>query len=268
MLRRELTQSRRVALRRSSDDDAYEYEDEVEEGDGAPAAPARDVEPPAAPAAQAPAAAPPAAASGRARASRATEFSRNGGAADGYLWSQSDTEVTVSALVPPGTRARDVQVRLSAPPRPAGVPAGPAEPPVLRITLAGVSEPVLQAALAHAVEAPGGADAEADGECDWELTDFDADTAGEPPRRAVRVTLRKTSPGGAVVHWWARALAGGPAIDTSAIVDRGRTAARTAAAREAWAEAEAQFKSRTREFQRVEVDVGDGSGGGDDDDAA
>ena len=175
--------------------------------------------------------------------------------------------MTVSVLVPPGTRARDVQVRLSAPPRPAGVPAGPAEPPVLRVAFAGAPEPLLQAALAHAVEEPGGADADAAGECDWELTDFDADAGGAPPRRAVRVTMRKASPGGAVVHWWARALAGGPAIDTSAIADRGRTAARTAAARGAWAEAEAQFKRRTREFQRVEVDVGGGSGGVDDDTA-
>ena len=250
---------------RSSDDDAYEYVDDEDEGDAMPAAPARDVDAPAAPAAQAPAAEQPAAASGSARASRAAEFSRNGGAANGYLWSQSEAEVTVSALVPPGTRARDVQVRLIAAPHPAGVPAGPAEPPVLRISLAGAPEPVLQAALAYAVEAPGGADADVDGECDWELTDFDADAAGAPPRRAVRVTLRKPSPGGAVVHWWARALAGGPAIDTSAIADRGRTAARTAAARDAWAEAEAEFKRRTREFQRVEVDVGDGSGGVDDD---
>ncbi len=197
-------------------------------------------------------------ASGRARATRAAEFSRNGGAVEGrYLWSQSEAEVTVSALVPPGTRARDVSVRLVPPAHTDGAPHGPAEPPVLRVALAGEAEPLLHAALAHAVDT-GINTGDADGECDWELTDFDADAEGAPPRRAVRVTLRKASPGGAVVHWWSRALAGGPAIDTSAIADRGRTAARTAAARDAWAEAEALFKSRAAQRVPVEVDISGG----------
>jgi hypothetical protein len=187
------------------------------------------------------------------RPSRAAEFSHQGGAVgERYLWSQSASEVTLSALAPPGTRAKDVRVTLSPPP-----PGGGTQR--LTVALAG-APPLVDAPLAHAVDAPSGEE-----EVDWELTDFDAaapaaasDVASSAGvRRAVRVTLRKAPPASNVVHWWRCALEGDPVIDTASIGERAGSAARTAAARAVWAEAEAEFKRRVRERVPVEVDVDD-----------
>ena len=73
----------------------------------------------------------------------------------------------------------------------------------------------------------------------------------------MRVTLRKSSPGSNVVHWWRCAFAGDPVIDTSALGERQHAESRTAATRAAWAQAEEEFKRRVRERVPVEVDVSD-----------
>jgi hypothetical protein len=248
----------RAALRadalpcRSSDDDAYAYEEDAVRAAHAPAAPAAAAPPPPPRAAEPPGgAAEPEAAPSAKRAGRAAEFSRNGGAVgERYLWSQTPSEVTLSVLVPPGTRAKDVAVRLT----PAPPSADAAATPRLTVAVAG-APPAVDAPLAFGVEAP------AEEELDWELTDFDAAAAaagGAPPRRAVRVTLRKASPASNMVHWWRAALAGDPGIDTGAIEERARTAGRTADARAVWAQAEAEFKRRVRERVPVEIDVGSG----------
>jgi hypothetical protein len=235
---------RTPAPRSSDEEDAREYfEDEAAEAAelaARRAAPVAASAPPSAAAAPHPP-------SGRLGASRAAEFSRNGGAVgDRYLWSQTAEEVTISVLVPPGTRAKDVLVRLTPPPL--GELGATHR---LTVALAG-APPAVDAPLAFAVDAPQDAAAEAP---DWELTDFDAAASEAKPRRAVRVTLRKSLPGAAMVHWWRAALAGDPGIDTASIGDRERTAQRTAAARAVWAEAEAEFKRRVQERERIEIDV-------------
>lgn len=131
------------------------------------------------------------------------------GAGAGYLWAQSADEVSVHAVAPPGTRARQVRVAL----RGEGLVAGESVASALRVTLDG--EVLLDGALGGKVAL---ADGDDEGEeIDWTLADLPGDAKG---RRVVSVTMRKVSPGAGVRQWWNRALEGGPEIDTSAIAGR------------------------------------------------
>lgn len=200
-----------------------------------------------------PAGVPPARGAPAARRSLRSEFSLNGGCVgERYLWSQSACDVTLSVVAPPGAKAKDVSVCLRR--RHGEATHG--------LTVRLGQRVLVEGALAHAVQC-GGADPldaqAADGqpeELDWELVDYTPAAEGEPPRRCVRVTLRKAqSLGATLVFWWPRALAGDPAIDTQLILDRQRAAGRTLAARALWEQAEEQFKARVRAQERVEVDV-------------
>lgn len=269
-------------LRPSSEDDGADVsaEDDADEAELAgglalrdalaqrrTAAPPPPQQPPAA-AAPAPGgvgAAAAAAATAAARQSPASAFSRNGASVPGrYLWSQSSDEAVLSVLVPPGTRARDLEVRLVRDPQPttAAAPTGRPPPPRVVVRLRGAV--VLDERLAHDVEEPleggagndeGGGAAAAPPPPDWEVVDFDANN------RAVRLALRKRSPGHGVVLWWDSCLAGcGEArLDTAALADRrgadGRGAQRAEAARAAWAEAEAAFRLRVQQDRALPVEV-------------
>ena len=225
-----------------------------------------------------PPSAPPATPAAAAAAPTPPSLSRNGSVVGcSYCWSQAADEATLSVFCPPGTRAKDVSVRLvdAAESFSVSRPLLPPHahlPPRLLVSLRGA--PLFDHQLAYAVERPtpgggggevgGGGGDEGGGDDDasraraaaaaaaeppdWEIVDdepAEAAAGGRPPKgRCVRVFLRKRSPAAGVVVWWARFAAGEPAIDTASISDRARGAARAGAARAAWAEAEAAFKAK------------------------
>jgi len=90
-----------------------------------------------------------------------------GYAPGGFLWAQDRTEVVVSVFVPPDTRARDVAVDISA----------------SRVEISLFGRSLISQALSHNVLAD---DASLDGA--WEVR-------AVGPRRAVQITLRKSSEG-------------------------------------------------------------------------
>jgi hypothetical protein len=196
-----------------------------------------------------------------------SDLSRNGQVVgDSYLWSQSASEVTLSVVVPPDTRARDVAVAVS---RPAGQGG---EHHRVRVTVQGSS--VVDHHLAFPIQlADATSDVAAAEDIDWVVEDLDeaAPAAGEGqgdgatqgdwprrrPRRLVRVTLRKACIPGAseqgMVLWWNRCLGDHPGekpIDTASFVDRKPTAQRNQQAQQAWAEAQAMFLERVKDPNR------------------
>ena len=128
------------------------------------------------------------------------KLSRNGAVREKYLWRQTESEVELSILLPPDTKARHLQPELFEPnlmkreacPRLAVNKVGaPSDAP-----------PLFNVRLAYRVEqatARVGPD-----ELAWEVTDYEAGAAG---RRALRLTFIKENPHGVVV-WWTRAIEG------------------------------------------------------------
>ena len=257
------------ATQRSSDED-FEYEDG--EGDGVELRGSEEPAAAAGPAPSIPCEAPvtqPAASQAVPRGSRVSDLSRNGRVVgDSYLWSQSAAEVTLSVVVPPDTRARDVAVTLSRPPGPGG------KHHRVRVTVQGSS--VVDHHLAFPIQlADATSDAAEAEDIDWAVEDLDeaapaagegqGDAAATPgdwprrrPRRLVRVTLRKAGISGAseqgMVLWWNRCLGDHPGetepIDTSSFADRQSRSQRNQQAQQAWAEAQAMFLERVKDPNR------------------
>ena len=202
------------------------------------------------------------------RGSRVADLSRNGAVVgDSHLWSQSASEVTLSVIVPPDTRAKDVAVQLTRPP---GPPGGEHH----RVTVTVHGARLVDHHLAFAIQLPDAtSDAAAAEDIDWAVEDLDeasppaaaaaaaaegGDWPRRRPRRLVRITLRKAGIPGAsdtgMVLWWNRCLKEHPGeaepIDTAGLVDRQPTAERNQQARQAWAEAQAMFLERVKDPQR------------------
>ena len=181
------------------------------------------------------------------------KLTRNGAdRSPSHLWRQSESEVELSVLLPPGTRAKAVRPELLA--------SDPLDPTrskqVLVVHQAGGSGATLwEAKLAYPVAMPESAE-----DLPWEVSDYEAASAGG--RRVLRLTLQKESPHGVVV-WWERAVAGEEASDTTAFPDR-KHAAKAAAHADVWAEATRMFKEKVAQREKVLIDVGGtaGSSGG------
>eukprot|EP00820_Chromera_velia_P009137 Cvel_20959.t1-p1 / transcript=Cvel_20959.t1 / gene=Cvel_20959 / organism=Chromera_velia_CCMP2878 / gene_product=hypothetical protein / transcript_product=hypothetical protein / location=Cvel_scaffold1926:35356-36392(+) / protein_length=256 / sequence_SO=supercontig / SO=protein_coding / is_pseudo=false len=127
----------------------------------------------------------------------------NGGREGEVMWSQARHEVTVTAEVPEGTRARQVDVKV--------------KETHLSISLDGV--PLVEGDLCHRVE-------EDEDEWQWELVSFREEATGSEgekgkDRRGVQVCLRKKYQdrvGSDVTVWWTSLLRGnskGGAADLS-----------------------------------------------------
>lgn len=167
--------------------------------------------------------------------------SRNGARREGYLWRQGPEEVEISVIVPPGTRAKQVAVRVVE-----GEEIGQKQ--LLRVELRGGR--FLERELAYPVQGTGGKD----DELAWELVDFE----DEEGARLLRVGLTKVGAAGVVV-WWGRAFAGEEEADTQAFPDRKRGAA-AGAQQDVWAQAQAMFKQSVKEREargKTIIDVGD-----------
>ena len=198
---------------------------------------------PAVPAPQAPetgAVPAPAVAASQSHESTLAKLTRNGAQREGYLWTQTESEVVLSVLLPAGTRARNVSLEVR---RPQSLATEECARVV--VALRGAPAPLLDAELAFAVELPQATEEEEAEELDWEVVDFEP--AG---RRLLRLTLRKQVPHG-VVLWWTRALKGEePPLDSQAFPDRRR--ALKPGQEDVWAEAQRMFQQRIAEREEAQ----------------
>lgn len=173
-------------------------------------------------------------------------LSRNGAVREGYLWRQTESEVEISVILPPRTKAKMLKIellpsdmnhsrqRLSVHWRP---PAPSAD-----------SDTIFERALAYPVEeqaAEGGSHLE---DLLWELCDYE-NQAGE---RLLRVTMRKREVHGIVI-WWSRAMEGEEEIDTQTLPDRTRTA-KLSAQQDVWEEATRMFQEKVASRQKIMVE--------------
>jgi len=186
------------------------------------------------------------------------KMTRNGGAVFGdgggddgvvYFWCQDAKEVTLSVVVAPGTRAKDVDVRVTA--RDVRV--------WMKTTLAGsCAGEVFSGEWSHEIEAEPKDDDDDDfGDAmptfgDWEITDFEG--TGAQARRVVRVTVRKKG-SEMLVHWWRSCVKGGPETDPATFEDR--SASKASKAKAVWDQAQEMFRERIKNRELVEVDVHD-----------
>ena len=166
------------------------------------------------------------------------------------MWSQTKEEVTLSVVVPPGTRASDVDVRC-APDRVevAVTTRATTKTPRARAGEGDARVVFLSDAWTHPIDPePRDDDDDDDVFGDWELCDW------EPGgRRVVRVTARKKTVGGSLVHWWRSGVRSGEPVDVSAIA--GRRAGASESARRVWDEATEAFKKKVRDRERITIDA-------------
>eukprot|EP00752_Nemacystus_decipiens_P014287 g12707.t1 len=197
-----------------------------------------------------------------------------------YVWRQARAEVTVVVPVPPGTRAGDVEVSLSA--KPETIAEGVAD--LIRVSVnaasrtggdaeastgAGRKEAELRQSLLEGELAfQAKRDAEGEGGADWELKDYpgtvvarETTVGGEKSstsggdRRGVEVVLRKHCPVPNAAVWWKSFLKGGAEIDVSAI--KGRA---TNNHQSVWEEALGMFKEKVAARKgrgKIFVDMGE-----------
>jgi hypothetical protein len=162
------------------------------------------------------------------------------------MWSQTKEEVTLSVVVPPGTRASDVAVRCTSDRVEVAVTA----------KREGKTAPLrfLSDAWTHPIDPePNDDDDDARVFGDWEVCDWDPDGS-----RVVRVTARKKTIGNSLVHWWNRGVKGGAPIDVSAIAarrDNKKNVARAEEARRVWDEATEAFKKKIKDREKITIDV-------------
>jgi len=180
---------------------------------------------------------------------------RNGGCAregDGenterYFWCQDAKEVTLSVVAPPGTRARDVRVRVTATDVEVVLPSNGTD-----------SSRAFREAWTHEIDPEPRDDDDDDGAAaaptfgDWEITDFEG--TGADARRVVRVTVRKKG-ADMLAHWWRSGVKGGPEVDPATFVDR--SSSKAAEARRAWEQAQEMFRERVKNRELIEVDAHD-----------
>ena len=196
------------------------------------------------------------------------KLTRNGAERTEHLWRQSELEVELSILIPPGLKARDVRPEIvpadvsGTAAVAAGGMAGAAAAAAVGKTKqtvvvherrprggSGAGSVLFSASLAYPVLQP---DSEED--LVWEVTDFEAAERGG--RRLVRLTLQKDSPRWVTV-WWERAIVGEPPVDVAAFPDR--SPAKAAAAQEqvgVWAEATRMFKEKVANRKPILIDAG------------
>mmetsp|Transcript_33911 Transcript_33911/g.72401 ORF Transcript_33911/g.72401 Transcript_33911/m.72401 type:complete len:344 (-) Transcript_33911:263-1294(-) len=152
-------------------------------------------------------------------------LSRNGANCGEYLWRQTEREVEISVLVPPGTRAKDLTPALLHP---------TTFESKQRVVLGAraTAQPFFERVLAYPVEQP-----EDDTDLTWEVTDF------EPlgGRRVLRLTLNKQEMHGVVI-WWTRAFNGETELDPSSAFPDRKRAAKAADHQAVWEQAQQMFK--------------------------
>jgi len=167
------------------------------------------------------------------------------------MWSQTKEEVTLSVVVPPGTRASDVAVRCTSDRVEVAVTAereGKTDDAPLRF---------FSDAWTHPIDPEPNDDDDDDDDArvfgDWEVCDWDPDGS-----RVVRVTARKKTIGNSLVHWWNRGVKGGAPIDVAAIAarrDNKKNVARAEEARRVWDEATEAFKKKVKDREKITIDV-------------
>ena len=196
---------------------------------------------------------------------RQKALTRNGAARDTHLWRQTDREVELSVLLPPGTRARELRPEL----READLIVGTRQRLILHRVGSGavsgsggsgavsgsggsgaVSGTVGDFELAYSVVQPESAE-----ELRWEVTDYEP--AGG--RRLLHVTLQKEMPHGVTI-WWERAVVGDAAVDTTTLPDR-RWADRLPGQQSGWQEAQRLFREKVAARERTPIWVDSGGGG-------
>ena len=161
------------------------------------------------------------------------------------MWSQTKEEVTLSVVVPPGTRASDVAVRCTSDRVEVAVTA----------KREGKTAPLcfLSDAWTHPIDPEPNDDDDARVFGDWEVCDWDPDGS-----RVVRVTARKKTIGNSLVHWWNRGVKGGAPIDVAAIAarrDNKKNVERAEEARRVWDEATEAFKKKIKDREKITIDV-------------
>lgn len=188
-----------------------------------------------------------------------SELKKNGASgASGValMWSQTKEEVTLSVVVPPGTRASDVAVRCTSDRVEVAVTAKREG----KTDAGGAPLRFLSDAWTHPID-PEPNDDDDDDEFngrvfgDWEVCDWDPDGS-----RVVRVTARKKTIGNSLVHWWNRGVKGGAPIDVAAIAARRdnvgkKNVARAEEARRVWDEATEAFKKKIKDREKITIDV-------------
>jgi hypothetical protein len=178
-----------------------------------------------------------------------SEKKNNGASGVALMWSQTKEEVTLSVVVPPGTRASDVAVRCTSDRVEVAVTA----------KREGKTAPLrfLSDAWTHPIDPEPNDDDDDDDDArvfgDWEVCDWDPDGS-----RVVRVTARKKTIGNSLVHWWNRGVKGGAPIDVAAIAarrDDKKNVARAEEARRVWDEATEAFKKKIKDREKITIDV-------------
>jgi hypothetical protein len=166
------------------------------------------------------------------------------------MWSQTKEEVTLSVVVPPGTRASDVAVRC----------ASDRVEVALKNRETGNYLRFLSDEWTHPIDPEPNDDDDDDDDAkndarvfgDWEVCDWDP-IGGS---RVVRVTARKKRFGGSLKHWWRCGTKNGTPIDVKDIASRSKAAAETAErTRRVWEEATEAFKKKVRERERITIDA-------------
>ena len=200
------------------------------------------------------------------------KLTRNGAlCAPTHLWRQTETEVELSILLPPNTKAKDLYPPQLVPPqekfiqKPDGtiITASPStmdaskQMIVVRgrflgaggvaSSLGGATPPFFSKSLAYPVEA-----VETEEDLQWEVSDYESKADGG--RRVLRISFKKTVPEGVVV-WWDRAFVDDPKCDTMAFPDRKR-AGNIKENAEIWEEANRAFKERVMSRGKIPIDAG------------
>ena len=174
------------------------------------------------------------------------------------MWSQTKEEVTLSVVVPPGTRASDVAVRCTSDRVEVAVTAkreGKTDENTAAAAAAAAC--FLSDAWTHPIDPEPNEDDDDDvfGNVfgDWEVCDWDPDGS-----RVVRVTARKKTIGNSLVHWWNRGVKSGVPIDVAAIAarrDNKKNVARAEEARRVWDEATEAFKKKVKDREKITIHV-------------
>ena len=186
-----------------------------------------------------------------------SEKKNNGASGVALMWSQTKEEVTLSVVVPPGTRASDVAVRCTSDRVEVAVTAkreGKTDENTAAAAAAAAC--FLSDAWTHPIDPePNDDDDDVFGNVfgDWEVCDWDPDGS-----RVVRVTARKKTIGNSLVHWWNRGVKSGVPIDVAAIAarrDNKKNVARAEEARRVWDEATEAFKKKVKDREKITIHV-------------
>eukprot|EP00039_Didymoeca_costata_P008172 m.108769 g.108769 ORF g.108769 m.108769 type:complete len:222 (+) comp13978_c0_seq1:142-807(+) len=157
-----------------------------------------------------------------------TDYTRNGAEEKDYMWSQTTDTLTVVVYVPENTKAKVVHVYF-----------GPEN--TFGIDIEG--KQVFNKTMWSEIEKP----KEQDIDIDWEMLTLPTGT-----KRAVRVTIPKTSKfGSGVIFWWKAVFKDGKEIDTNSIKDRKPQKESFA---EVFAKAQEQFKEKVKNIQPTLID--------------